>query len=87
MGPLDAPKACHQTRMQLSGIMCERELTKEEKILHTVATRYMIRLLTICDERLEAAHMDTKNEDSSRLPDSSEKKIPPGEEPGLLSSN
>lgn len=75
MKQLDAPKACHQTRMQLSSIMCQRELTKEEKLLHNIATRYMVRLLTLCDKRMEEA-MD--NENTNKFPDDGEKEIPPG---------
>lgn len=82
MSPLDAPKACHQTQMQLSGIKCERELTKEECILHNIATRFMIRILTECEKRLEA-----QNEDTQGLPDAGQKEVPPGEEPELLSGN
>ncbi len=82
MSPLDAPKAAHQTRMQLSGIKCERELTKEEAILHNVATRFMIRILTECEKQLEA-----RNEDTPGVPNTGEKEVPPGEEPGLLSGN
>ncbi len=81
MSPLDAPKAAHHTRMQLSNLMCERELTKEEKILHNIATRFMIRILTICEKRMEEAN---ENENSPRIPGDGSKEIPPGEEPGLL---
>jgi hypothetical protein len=82
MSPLDAPKAAHHTRMQLSSIKCERELTKEEAILHNVATRFMVRILTECEKRLE-----TQNEDTSGFPNTGEEEGPPGEEPGLLSGN
>ncbi len=82
MSPLDAPKAAHQTRMQLSGILCERPLNKEEALLHNVATRFMIRILTECEKRLEA-----QNEDTPGLPDAGKEEVPPGEEPGLLSGN
>ena len=87
MSPLDAPKACHQTRMQLSNIMCDRELTKEEKILHNIATRFMIRILTMCEKRMEEANAaeDKANENPPGIPDDGSKEIPPGEEPGLLS--
>lgn len=80
MSPLDAPKAAHQTRMQLSNIMCERDLTKEERILHTIATRFINRILTACEEQIE-------NENPSRISDDVKKEIPPGEEPGLLSES
>lgn len=87
MSPLDAPKACHHTRMQLSNIMCDRELTKEEKILHNIATRFMIRILTMCEKRMEEANAaeDKANENPLGISDDGSTEIPPGEEPGLLS--
>ncbi len=74
MSPLDAPKAAHETRMQLSGIKCERELTKEESLLHNTATRFMNRVLMECEKRLEAS----SNEDPPGLPDNGETEVSPG---------
>lgn len=76
MGPLDAPKAAHQTRMQLSGIRCERALTKEEAILHNVATRFMIRIITECEKRIEESQ-DKPNEDPPGISDASEEEVSP----------
>jgi len=73
MSPLDAPKAAHETRMQLSGIACDRELNKEEKLLHTTACRFMNRVLSECEKRLEAS----SNEDPPGLPGNGETEVSP----------
>lgn len=86
--PFDAPKAAHQTRMQLSGIACERELNHEEKILHTSVTRYLNRLFMLCEANLESQqNQEPQSENPPRISDSRPKEVPPGEEPGLLPSN
>ncbi len=84
MTPFDAAKAAHQTRMQLTNILCERELTHEEKILHAAVLRYLNRLFMMCDSNLERQQQD---ENTPRISDSREKEIPPGEEPGVLPAN
>ncbi len=78
MSPLDCPKACHETRSQLSGIACDRELTKEEKILHNTATRFMNRLLLECEKQLEKSTQDTPNENPPRLSENGETEVSPG---------
>lgn len=71
MSPLDVPKAAHQTRMQLSSIMCDRELTREEKILHNIATLFMIRIITMCEK-----HMEEANENPPRFLENGETEVP-----------
>jgi len=66
--------------MQLSNIMCERELTKEEKILHNIATRFMIRILTMCEKRMEEANAaeDKENENPPGDTDTGAAEVPQG---------
>ena len=77
MSPLDCPKAAHHTRVQLSNLMCERALTKEEAILHNVATRFMIRILTECEKRFEEASDEKPNEDPPTISGNGETEVSP----------
>lgn len=82
MKSFDCMTAAHKTRAQLSGILCERSLTKEEELLHISVCRILNRCFAINDENIRVS-----NEEPPRLPDTSQEKNAPGEEPGLLSSD
>lgn len=83
MKPFDGMVAAHQIRMQLSGIACDRQLTKEESILHNTVMRFLTRYYVINDEHLRVSN----EEEPKRLPDPGNEEIPPGEETGLLPTN
>jgi len=82
MTPFDGMTAAHQTRGQLSGILCERSFTKEENILHITVCRFLNRYFTINDE-----HLRISNEEPTTVPGISKEEVPSSTEFGLLPPN